>query len=151
MGRSAALFRKSVLRRIVAKVAAESFLIVGVLFLLVCFVGYHVDAYLTHTLELAVSRQVDTVAHSVGQQLNQEMIQTEHSAWLISQGRVHPEEMVEAVNHWTNRQLPRGNIQTGVISQDDTVIAGSRPPGKKDLKLDRRIYDGKRTIRHDFP
>ena len=134
--------RTSIIRRIAARAVAEFLICVTAVSFAGCIVWHQVDAHLNETMEQTVARQINTLAHSVGQQFRQQIHTLQSSAVLIESGNISPDAITRVFNQRED------GILMGVISSSGELIAGELPPGKKDPVMKERLFEGEPVVRY---
>ena len=137
------ILRESMVRRIAARAVIEFALCVAVIFLVGSIVWHRVDEHLNTAMEQAVARQINTLAHSLGQQFRQQLQEMEYGAWLVGHERLSAEELVNAFH---SRNDGNGGITVGVCTRDGSLVAGTLPPGQTDETLAQRNFRGESAI-----
>ncbi len=140
MKESIEFLKTSIMRRIVARVVVEFLACVAAVSFVGCIIWHQVDAHLNDTMEEAVARQINTLAHSVGQQFHQQISVMQGGAMLIENGSL------DATSPFFNQK--EDGIFMGLISPSGELVAGKIPPGKKDSVMKESLLKGEHSVRY---
>ena len=127
----------------ISRVAAWLVICVVALSLLGYVAWQKVGDSLNEALERSVSKQMDTLTHSLGQQFRQELSDMQHISWLVGTGRLSPDVFVDSFT------VEQEGIFAGVESIDDLLNGEDtedRIPLKNNFYMTSNILDNKPAV-----
>lgn len=128
---------------IINRIAAWLVICIVALSLLGYVAWQKVGNNLNEALESSVSKQMDTLTNSLGQQFRQELSDMHHISWLVGSGRLSPDVFVDSFT------VEQEGIYAGIESMDDLLNGEDledRIPVKESFYMTSNLLDGKPAV-----